>query len=62
LKEVRMSYQELISRHKVKSDVSDLDPDERELYAAFVALGETATDRRILGNAWLKHHASLERV
>ena len=53
-----MSYQELMSRHKVRSDVSELDANEREIYEAFVSLGEMELDRKILGRAWLKHHAA----
>jgi hypothetical protein len=56
-----VSYQELLSRHKVKSELSDLTTDEREVYDAFVALGETESDRRILGNASLRHHAAVMR-
>ena len=53
-----MSYQELMSRHKVRSDVSDLDAQEMELYGAFMELGETELDKQILGRAWLKNHVA----
>ena len=53
-----MSNAELMRRHKVRSNLSDITADEREIFNAFVSLGETQTDRRILGNAWLKHHAA----
>lgn len=54
-----MSNAELVRRHKVKSAVSDLTADEREIFDAFISLGETEADRRILlGNAWLRHHAA----
>ncbi len=51
-----MSYQELKQRNKVRSDVEDLNAKEREVYGAFIALGETESDRRILANAWLRQH------
>jgi hypothetical protein len=51
-----MSYQELMSKHKARSDVSDLDSDEKEVYEAFLALGETKADEQILSRAWLKEH------
>jgi hypothetical protein len=53
-----MSYQELMSRHKVRLDVSDLDAEEMELYGAFMELGETELDKQILGRAWLKNHVA----
>lgn len=53
-----MSNAELVRRHKVKSDVSDLTREERAIYDAFISLGETEADRRILGSAWLRHHAA----
>ena len=53
-----MSSAELMRRHRVKSDVSDLTSEEREVYDAFVLLGETKTDRKILSDAWLRHHAA----
>lgn len=53
-----MSNAELVRRHKVKSAVSDLTADEREILDAFISLGETEADRRILRNAWLRHHAA----
>jgi hypothetical protein len=53
-----MSYTELMRKHKVKSHLSDLTDHEREIFDAFIRLGETETDRRILGNAWLRHHAA----
>ncbi len=53
-----MSYEELMKRHKIKSNINDLDADERERYEAFLALGETPTDKRALGVAWLKNHAA----
>ncbi len=53
-----MSYEELMRRHKIKTNVNNLDDEERERYEAFLALGETPTDKRALGNAWLRHHAA----
>lgn len=55
-----MSYQDLMERHKVHSDLSDLNTDERELYEAFLGLAVTERDRRILSRAWLRCHR--ERV
>ncbi len=51
-----MSYQELMERHKIHSDLSDLTTDERQLYEAFLGLAVTERDRRILSRAWLRHH------
>jgi hypothetical protein len=44
-------------KHKVKSELSDLTAGEREIYDAFLELGETKADLRILGDAWLRYHA-----
>jgi hypothetical protein len=51
-----MNYQELIKRHKVHSNLSDLNADERELYEAFLGLAVTERDSRILSRTWLRHH------
>ena len=51
-----MSFEQLMERHKVRSDVSDLNAGELEVYRAFLALGETKADEQILSRAWLKEH------
>lgn len=51
-----MSYEQLMERHKVRSDVSDLTADEREIYEAFLELAETKYDVDILSRIWLKMH------
>ena len=56
LEEVRMSYRELMSRHKIRSDVSDLTAEEREVYETFLELAESDRDVEILSRAWLKQH------
>ena len=48
-----MTYAELRRMHKVKSELSDLTAGEREIYDAFLELGESKPDLRILGDAWL---------
>ena len=56
-----MTYVELMKRHKVKSELSDLTEEERENYDAFLELAETETDVRILSDAWLRYHAAKNR-
>ena len=34
-----MTYEQLMERHKIRSDVSDLNEEEREVYEAFLELG-----------------------
>ncbi len=51
-----MSYQELMERHKIRSDESDLTADEMEVYEAFLELAESDRDVDILSRAWLKQH------
>ena len=51
-----MTHEQLMERHKVRSKLSDLTEQEREIYDAFLELGETEVDRRILIRVWLKHH------
>lgn len=51
-----MTYQELMSRHKIRSDVSDLTAEESEVYGTFLELAESDRDVDILSRAWLKHH------
>jgi len=53
-----MSNAELMRRHKVRSNLADITADEREIFDAFISLGETEADRRVLGDAWLRHHAA----
>ena len=52
-----MTYAEMCKRENFMSDVSDLTTGERALYDAFLELGETPLDKRILSIAWLRHHA-----
>ena len=54
-----MTYDQLMSRHKTKSELSDLTADEREVYDAFLELAETARDEDILSRAWLKQHREM---
>lgn len=56
-----MTYAELMRMHKVKSELSDLTAGEREIYDAFLELGESKPDLRILGDAWLRWHASKDQ-
>jgi hypothetical protein len=56
-----MSYKELLSKHKVQSELSELTRDELEIYHAFVELAETDADVKILGRAWLREHARKNR-
>ena len=56
-----MSYKELISKHKVQSEVSELTQDELEVYHAFLELAETDADVKILSRAWLREHARKNR-
>lgn len=51
-----MTYEQLMERHKTKSELSDLTANEREVYEAFLALAETRYDVDILSRAWLKRH------
>ncbi len=51
-----MSYEQLMERHKVRSEVSDLTEYEREVYDAFLELAFTERDVYILSRAWLKQH------
>lgn len=51
-----MTYEQLMERHKTKSEITDLTAEEREIYDAFLELGETAADEHILSTAWLRHH------
>ena len=54
-----MTYEQLMERHKIRSDVSDLNEEEREAYEVFLELGETDRDVEILSRAWLKHHRGM---
>jgi hypothetical protein len=56
-----MTYAELMRKHKAKSELSDLTEAERENYDAFLELGETEADVRILSDAWLRYHATKNR-
>ncbi len=51
-----MGYQGLMVRHKVRSEVSDLNAAEMEIYRAFLELAFTERDVEILSRAWLKNH------
>ena len=51
-----MTYQELMERHRAKDELSDLDASDRAYYEAFVRLGDTESDRRILADAWKRQH------
>ena len=51
-----MTHEQLMSRHKIRSDVSDLTTEEREVYDAFLELAESDRDVEILSRAWLKQH------
>lgn len=51
-----MTYQELMERHKTKSEISDLDAGELEVYDAFLELAETKYDVDILSRVWLRMH------
>ena len=51
-----MTHEQLIERHKVRSNVSDLNAEEREVYEAFLELAQTKYDVDILSRVWLKMH------
>ncbi len=51
-----MSYEQLMERHKIRSDVSDLTAEELEVYEAFLELAVSERDVDILSRAWLKQH------
>ena len=51
-----MTHGQLMEHHKIRSNVSDLNADEREVYEAFLQLAETERDVDILSRAWLKMH------
>ena len=51
-----MTHEQLMERHKVRSDVSDLDAGEKKVYEAFLELAETKYDVDILSRVWLKMH------
>lgn len=51
-----MSYEKLMERHKIRSDVSDLNAEELEVYEAFLELAESDRDMEILSRIWLKRH------
>lgn len=51
-----MTHEQLMEKHKTKSELSDLTDEEREVYDAFLELGETKRDLHILSVAWLKQH------
>lgn len=53
-----MTHEQLMQRHKIRSDVSDLTTEERELYDAFLELAFTDRDVEILSRIWLKMHRS----
>ena len=55
-----MSYEKLMERHKIRSDVSDLKAEELEIYEAFLELAESDRDMEILSRIWLRVHR--ERV
>jgi predicted ATPase len=47
-----------MKQYKIKSNFNDLNDEEREILAAFMALGETELDKGMLRNTWLKHDAA----
>ena len=51
-----MSYEQLMERHKIRSEVSDLNAEELEVYRAFLELKESERDEEILIRIWLKMH------
>jgi prophage maintenance system killer protein len=51
-----MTHEQLMERHKTKSELSDLTAEEREVYDAFLELAETRKDEHILSTAWLRMH------
>jgi hypothetical protein len=51
-----MTHEQLMERHKVRSNVSDLNAEEREVYEAFLELAQTKYDVDILSRVWLKMH------
>ena len=59
-----MTHEQLMSRHKTKSELSDLTEYEREVYDAFLELAFTERDVEILSRTWLKQHRRrvLERM
>ena len=54
-----MTYEQIMERHKIRSDVSDLNEAEREVYESFLELAVTERDVDILSRAWLKHHRKM---
>lgn len=51
-----MTHEQLMQRHKIRSDVSDLTAEELEVYEAFLGLAVSERDVEILSRAWLKQH------
>lgn len=51
-----MSYEQLMERHKIRSNVEDLNAGEMEVYKAFLELAETEPDVEVLSRAWLRQH------
>lgn len=53
-----MTHEQLMARHKIRSELSDLNAEEREVYEVFLELAETDSDVDVLRRAWLKMHRS----
>lgn len=51
-----MTRQQLMERHKIYSELSDLTDEELEVYEAFLELAESDRDVDILSDAWLMQH------
>jgi len=45
-----------MERHKIRSEESDLNAEEREVYEAFLELAFTERDVEILSRIWLTMH------
>ena len=51
-----MTHEQLMERHKIRSEESDLNAEEREVYEAFLELAFTERDVEILSRIWLTMH------
>lgn len=56
-----MSYEEMLERDKVRTEITELTSEEREILKGFMSLGETRLDRNCLADAWLKRHHQIQR-
>ena len=51
-----MTHEQLMQKHKIRSELSDLNTEEREVYEAFLELAEIDSDVDVLSRAWLRQH------